>query len=82
MSLSETLDSIRKSSHAKFGSDIVAIMKRATDELRASGIMQSACKAGDTAPSFSAPDQDGTIIHSADLLQRGPLVVSFYRGVW
>ncbi len=33
---------------------------------------------GDRAPAFSAKDQDGNPISSAELLARGPLVVYFY----
>ncbi len=48
----------------------------------ASGAAQRAPKTGDTAPVFSLPDADGHLVSSADLLKKGPLVVSFYRGVW
>jgi len=57
-------------------------MHRATAELVASGAAQRAKKAGDVAPAFSLRDADGNIVNSADLLKRGPLVLSFYRGVW
>ncbi|UGY13273.1 AhpC/TSA family protein [Bradyrhizobium septentrionale] len=61
---------------------VVEIMHRATAELIASGAAQRAKRAGDVAPTFSLRDPDGNFVHSADLLQRGPLVLSFYRGVW
>lgn len=61
---------------------VIEIMHRATDELIASGAAQRARKAGDVAPSFSLRDPEGNVVNSADLLQRGPLVLSFYRGVW
>ena len=34
------------------------------------------------APEFTLEGEDGTTIASRDLLAQGPLVVSFYRGVW
>lgn len=37
---------------------------------------------GSIAPSFSAKDQYGKIISSEKLLEKGPLVVLFYRGYW
>jgi len=58
------------------------IMQRATDELIASGQAQRAKKAGDTAPEFTLLDPDGQPVSSRQLLARGPLVISFYRGVW
>ena len=57
-------------------------MQRATDELIESGQAQRAKKAGDVAPEFTLIDPDGKPVSSRELLARGPLVVSFYRGVW
>ena len=57
-------------------------MHRATSELIASGQAQRARKAGDAAPDFVLNDPDARPIASRDLLTKGPLVVSFYRGVW
>src|SRR5215471_17429439 len=38
--------------------------------------------AGDPAPTFMLPDPDDVMISSAELLENGPLVVTFYRGIW
>lgn len=57
-------------------------MHRATAELKASGIEQNALKVGEKAPEFSLFNQDHVQVSSADLLQQGPLVVSFFRGHW
>jgi peroxiredoxin len=57
-------------------------MRRATAELIASGQAGRALKAGDKAPDFVLNDPDGKPVSSRDLLATGPLVVSFYRGVW
>src|ERR1700744_4858458 len=62
--------------------DRLARMQRATDELIASGQAQRARKAGDAAPEFTLLDPDGQPVSSRELLARGPLVISFYRGVW
>jgi len=61
---------------------IHAVMQRATAELIASGLADRALKAGDAAPVFSLPDAQGKLVSSVELLAQGPLVVSFYRGVW
>ena len=61
---------------------VIETMHRATAELVASGAAGRALKAGDKAPAFTLSDPDGRPISSADLLAHGPLVVSFYRGVW
>jgi len=58
------------------------LMQRATDELIASGAAERALRAGDRAPEFALKNADGHEVSSRDLLTRGPLVVTFYRGVW
>jgi peroxiredoxin len=60
----------------------LALMDRATAELIGSGQTQRAKKAGDAAPAFTLNDPDGKPVSSRDLLAKGSLVVSFYRGVW
>lgn len=57
-------------------------MKKATDALIASGQAERALKAGDKAPEFTLQDPDGNPVSSVELLAKGPLVLSFYRGVW
>jgi peroxiredoxin len=39
-------------------------------------------KLGDIAPDFSAKDQDGKTISLKQALQKGPVVMLFYRGQW
>ena len=60
----------------------IEVMHRATEELRRSGQAERALGVGACAPPFALPNQDGQIIDSADLLARGPLVVTFFRGHW
>ncbi|MCW6511269.1 peroxiredoxin-like family protein [Lichenifustis flavocetrariae] len=57
-------------------------MHRATRELIESGAASRALKVGDKAPAFTLKDPEGKEVSSGDLLAHGPLVVSFYRGVW
>jgi peroxiredoxin len=62
--------------------DRIAVMHRATKQLIASGQVAGAKQVGDHAPPFELGDSEGQSVRSADLLARGPLVLSFYRGVW
>jgi hypothetical protein len=62
--------------------DVIEKMHRATAELKASGIEDRALKVGDRAPGFSLFNQDHVEVSSVDLLNQGPLVVSFFRGHW
>ena len=82
MSLQSELNVLKAQFEAKAQPDALAVMHRATEDLRRSGILERALKVGDKAPDFALPDGNGTIVSSKDLLAKGPLVVSFYRGVW
>jgi peroxiredoxin len=87
MSLQEQLDAFRaeiESGRPPYNATRVAIdtMHRATAELKASGQESRALKVGDKAPDFVLKDADGKSVSSAELLTRGPLIVTFYRGAW
>jgi hypothetical protein len=82
MSLKHELKALREKAEAKRPPEMVATMRRAVEELRASGAPSRVLKAGDPAPPFALPDGDGHIVDSKTLLARGPLVVTFYRGRW
>lgn len=87
MSLQDRLDALKADFEGgklayKPGLDVLDIMHRATAELIASGQALNARKAGDKAPEFTLRDPDGHAVSLAELLTKGPLVVSFYRGVW
>ena len=58
------------------------LMERHIHYLRESGAVDRILKAGDQAPVFQLGNQRNEIIRSTDLLNKGPLVVSFYRGSW
>ena len=82
MTLAETLNGIREASAKRVPADKSAIMHRATEDLRRSGIMDGVIKIGDALPSFALPNAHGQQVRSADLLAKGPLVLTFFRGGW
>ncbi len=87
MSLQDKLDAFKANFEAggppyNAPSSIHEPMHRATSELIASGAALNALKVGDKAPDFELEDADGGRFSSAQSLQRGPLVVTFYRGFW
>ncbi|QXP58062.1 AhpC/TSA family protein [Cellulophaga sp. HaHa_2_95] len=43
---------------------------------------KNALKIGEKAPNFELPNPEGKIISLATLLDKGPVVVTFYRGSW
>eukprot|EP01037_Dinobryon_pediforme_P002730 gene2730-2769_t len=61
-------------------------MREAYDEflqrLDAGQVAAQALSPGDTMPAFLLPNAEGRLIDSAELLAKGPLVVTFFRGNW
>ena len=82
MTLQERLDAMREASKARIPAEARAIMQRSIDDLRASGIMERVARVGQTAPDFTLPNAGGQAVRLADLVARGPVVLSFYRGRW
>ncbi len=80
--LEERLDSMRAAAAKKFPEEVRAVMSRATQDLRDSGIMDRIARPGDALPAFELKDTEGSVVRSADLLGQGPLVVTVYRGSW
>jgi hypothetical protein len=81
-SLQQRLDRLREAFTRQIPQAARDIMHRAEEELRASGIMGQLPRPGDPLPAFALPDTGGQPVRSGDLLGSGPLVLSFYRGVW
>lgn len=87
MKLQDKLDAMREDfENGRFPlvptRDQLDAMNRATQSLIDSRQAEKALQAGDTAPGFTLEDEDGNSVSSRELLARGPLVTTFYRGVW
>jgi hypothetical protein len=80
--LAEKLDAIREGGKKRISEERRAVMTAATERLRASGILERTVKAGDPLPPFSLENQAGRRIESGDLLGRGPVVLTVFRGSW
>jgi peroxiredoxin len=57
-------------------------IRSATEYLIATRQAERTLKAGDHAPSFRLQDQCGVEVASETLLSRGPLLLTFYTGMW
>ncbi len=52
------------------------------EKLYASQVAETALTVGDIAPDFTLPNVTGQPVSLYEVLKRGPVVVSFYRGGW
>lgn len=82
MKLQEKLDAFRKNFEKKVPPEALEIMHRATEDLRNSGIMDRAVKVGDKAPDFTLRNTSGQEVSLSQMLSKGPVILSFYRGRW
>jgi hypothetical protein len=82
MNLQEELNYMRSRFETSLPHETVAIMHRATREIRDSGLLECTLCVGQEAPNFALPNTNGEIVASRELLAKGPLVVAFFRGVW
>ena len=82
MILQQQLAELAAASAAKRGPVEQARMDGWVTGLCESGLGQDALQAGEMVPDFALPGADGRIVEFADVLARGPAVISFYRGSW
>jgi peroxiredoxin len=82
MTSTKSLDQVRAELFSAFDQHEWVNYERLTEWLRETDIASNALKVGDTAPDFLLPDWEGRLVSSARLREKGPLVVSFYRGGW
>jgi peroxiredoxin len=82
--LQERLDAFTSDliASGKIPASLVKELMEGIGEQVSSGRSEHALKAGDRAPFFTLKEADGGMVSSQVLLSRGPLVISFYRGVW
>ena len=60
--------------------EVTAILRRGIEDVRESGA--AGLRIGERAPDFALPNQRGETVRLSKRLSRGPVVLSFYRGVW
>ena len=82
MSLEEKLAAIREMGKTRQPPEVRAVMQKAIDDLRESGIMDRIARVGAPAPDFTLPNIAGQPVSLSALRARGPVVLSFYRGRW
>jgi peroxiredoxin len=80
MSLKEDLDKIR--AHGSANERIRVAYEALVNQLDRAETASHALKVGDPMPTFLLPNAEGHLVFSDDLLNRGPLVVNFFRGIW
>ncbi len=82
MTLQDKLDGFKAQFKTMAPEGAFEAFARSTQELIDSGQAERALKAGDRVPDFVLTDSERNEVALKDLLAKGPVVLTFYRGVW
>ena len=82
MSLKAQIDAYNVQKDAKLPADVLALMNTTNEELIAQHIKDNALQISQKVENFSLTNHNGENIELADLLKKGPVIISFYRGGW
>lgn len=82
MSLNGEIQTLIQTFRSVFPPDLNMLVELGAGEISALPIIENALKAGDKAPDFTLKNYDGAARSLAGYLAAGPLVLTFYRGLW
>ena len=82
MSLEDELDAQRQRAYAQRSPEEREVRAAAVTAVADARVAERAVREGDQMPRFQLPSADGAVADIAELLQHGPVVISFYRGGW
>jgi len=82
MDLTAELNDLKQQLGRELPKEILTEIGQFVQGLAQSGIEKTSCQVGDRIPPFSLPNISGEIVSSEEILSKGPMVLSFYRGVW
>lgn len=82
MSLQTEIETFKNQFRANVPRDVQELMASATQALADSGLAGRALTTGQVLPNAELVNVKGDAVALGDLLKRGPLVITFYRGGW
>jgi peroxiredoxin len=82
MSLEDELAKRRAAVGERLPEADLKVIAETIEDLRIRQAAEQSLRAGETLPDFALPDPDGRVVTSDELLDRGPLVLAFFRGGW
>lgn len=80
--LAAELDGMREGFNASAPADVKEAFEQGVRDVDALGLIKTSVQVGQKAPGFELPNATGTTTKLADMLAKGPVVVTFYRGGW
>jgi hypothetical protein len=80
--LESRLAEVRAGAGERLGEENWRTILGVLEQLRAEGLAEEAARPGDRVEDFTLVSAVGEEIRLGDLLGRGPVVLTFYRGEW
>ncbi|MDX2130541.1 MAG: peroxiredoxin-like family protein [Planctomycetota bacterium] len=80
--LAQRLDERRAEFDRKAPVEMKERFEKGVRDVAGSGVLERALKVGSTAPDFTLKNAAGADVHLRDLLAKGPVVLTWYRGGW
>jgi peroxiredoxin len=80
--LQEELNEITEAFYAAHSDEVIRQYQLFVENITKQSIAEGAIKSPTMAPNFELEDQDGDMVCLRELLERGPVVLVFYRGKW
>lgn len=81
-SLQASLDARKANYNSNAPPATVALFEKGVEDIRTAGIAGHVLKEGATAPDFDLPNAKGGNLRLTERLQKGPVVIVWYRGGW
>src|SRR5580704_12083807 len=82
MTLKQEIEAFVADTAGRMPPELITDIERSIEDVRASGILERALSEGGLAPPFTLPNASGKPVSLRDYLRRGPVIITFYRGVW
>jgi hypothetical protein len=82
MKFKDRLEAIKAEFESMAPPGVLKVMQRVNDDLKHSGILEKVLTVGDHIPDVILPDTGGNTVRLSDALEKGPLVLTFFRGQW
>jgi len=81
-SFSEQVALLKEQMKTAAPAEILSVFSKEAEDLGISEVAKNALQPGMEAPLFTLPDAVGNLISLQDALNKGSVVISFYRGIW
>lgn len=82
MNLPEAIRKQKEELSKGVSQETATLMNDAVSDLKQSGILENCLQQGAKAPYFRLEDAHGNLVSLPDFLDKGPVILKFFRGDW